>query len=281
MELLGLTEKRTTALCQPLRRPAPAAVDRAGADRQPRDRDPRRAHHRPRSAGAARDLAADRVGSATRGVTVVLVTHFMEEAERLCDRVALLHRGRVAVIDTPAGLASGTRRRAADQLPSPSRRGRAAAARCPTVIGDVVRHGDRITITGTGRPARHRGRRARPPARHPAPDPGPPIDARRRVRRAHRRRSPGGRTMTALSTHAPDRHARAPAACLRRAAAYRGKAVRARADDDVLGRAVSRGAAGRSSEPPWQQAPEGAGRPALHRRLHTDGDGVHARRSWR
>ena len=38
------------------------------------------------------------------GVTVLLVTHFMEEAERLADRVALIDRGRVVAIDTPAGL---------------------------------------------------------------------------------------------------------------------------------------------------------------------------------
>ncbi|HET6751085.1 MAG TPA: ABC transporter ATP-binding protein [Actinomycetes bacterium] len=41
-----------------------------------------------------------------RGVTVVLVTHFMEEAERLADRVALLDGGRLVAIDTPAGLVS-------------------------------------------------------------------------------------------------------------------------------------------------------------------------------
>ena len=39
-----------------------------------------------------------------RGVTIVLVTHFMEEAERLCDRVALIDHGRVVALDTPAGL---------------------------------------------------------------------------------------------------------------------------------------------------------------------------------
>ena len=39
------------------------------------------------------------------GVTVVLVTHFMEEAERLCDRLALIDHGRVVAVDTPAGLA--------------------------------------------------------------------------------------------------------------------------------------------------------------------------------
>lgn len=38
------------------------------------------------------------------GVTVLLVTHFMEEAQRLCDRIAVLDRGRIAALDTPAGL---------------------------------------------------------------------------------------------------------------------------------------------------------------------------------
>ncbi|RAY12776.1 ABC transporter ATP-binding protein [Actinomadura craniellae] len=38
------------------------------------------------------------------GVTVLLVTHFMEEAQRLCDRIAVIKRGRVAALDTPAGL---------------------------------------------------------------------------------------------------------------------------------------------------------------------------------
>jgi ABC-2 type transport system ATP-binding protein len=46
-------------------------------------------------------------GVRDRGVTIVLVTHFMEEAERLCDRVALIDSGRVVAIDTPANLAEG------------------------------------------------------------------------------------------------------------------------------------------------------------------------------
>src|SRR3954454_13911260 len=41
-----------------------------------------------------------------RGVTVLLVTHFMEEAERLCDRLALIDAGRVIALDTPAGIVS-------------------------------------------------------------------------------------------------------------------------------------------------------------------------------
>ena len=41
-----------------------------------------------------------------RGVTVVLVTHLMEEAERLADRVAVIRDGRVVALDTPAGIVS-------------------------------------------------------------------------------------------------------------------------------------------------------------------------------
>ena len=43
-----------------------------------------------------------------QGVTIMLVTHFMTEAERLCDRVAILQAGRVAAIGTPAELARPT-----------------------------------------------------------------------------------------------------------------------------------------------------------------------------
>ncbi len=39
-----------------------------------------------------------------RGTTIVLVTHFMEEAERLCDRIAIMDRGRVVAIDSPQSL---------------------------------------------------------------------------------------------------------------------------------------------------------------------------------
>ena len=46
-------------------------------------------------------------GIRDHGLTVILVTHFMEEAEYLCDRVALLHHGRVRAIDTPANLGAG------------------------------------------------------------------------------------------------------------------------------------------------------------------------------
>jgi ABC-2 type transport system ATP-binding protein len=41
-----------------------------------------------------------------RGVTILLVTHLMEEAERLADRVAVFGDGRVIALDTPAGIVS-------------------------------------------------------------------------------------------------------------------------------------------------------------------------------
>ncbi|MFC0864407.1 ABC transporter ATP-binding protein [Sphaerimonospora cavernae] len=101
-----------------------------------------------------------------RGVTVILVTHFMEEVERLCDRVAIISAGRILVVDTPEGLiarAGGEHRltfrtrEPVDGLPAlpevssvttntdgipaqPRRRGRAAAA------DDAVE----VVVIGTG-----------------------------------------------------------------------------------------------------------------------------------
>jgi len=43
-------------------------------------------------------------GVRATGVTVLLVTHFMDEAERLCDRVAVFDAGRVVATGTPAEL---------------------------------------------------------------------------------------------------------------------------------------------------------------------------------
>ncbi len=43
-------------------------------------------------------------GIRERGTTVVLTTHFMEEAERLCDRVAIMDQGKIVALDSPRNL---------------------------------------------------------------------------------------------------------------------------------------------------------------------------------
>jgi ABC-2 type transport system ATP-binding protein len=54
---------------------------------------------------AARRVAWDLIRTVREhGTTVVLVTHFMDEAEKLCDRVAIVDHGKIAAIDTPQGL---------------------------------------------------------------------------------------------------------------------------------------------------------------------------------
>src|SRR5213595_382214 len=37
-------------------------------------------------------------------MTTLLTTHYLDEAERLCDRIAIVHLGQIVAMDTPAGL---------------------------------------------------------------------------------------------------------------------------------------------------------------------------------
>ena len=83
-----------------------------------------------------------------RGVTVILVTHFMDEAERLCDRLALINHGKLAVLDTPeaiAALAGGNRVRFVPSQPVDDKTLYAISG----VVG-VERKERYITVTGTG-----------------------------------------------------------------------------------------------------------------------------------
>ena len=54
---------------------------------------------------AARHVAWDLVKEIRAGgTTVVLVTHFMDEAEELCDRLAIVDNGKIVALDSPGGL---------------------------------------------------------------------------------------------------------------------------------------------------------------------------------
>ena len=52
----------------------------------------------------ARDIRAIILELKARGVTIFLTTHYMEEADRLCDRVAILDKGSIVALDTPLNL---------------------------------------------------------------------------------------------------------------------------------------------------------------------------------
>jgi ABC-2 type transport system ATP-binding protein len=88
-------------------------------------------------------------GIRARGVTIVLVTHFMEEAERLCDRVALIDNGQVVALDTPAALAERARGgKTVRFLPSAPFEDRLLTGR-PEVTG-LEHAGQHVVVTGTG-----------------------------------------------------------------------------------------------------------------------------------
>src|SRR5437660_5367303 len=93
------------------------------------------------------------------GVTVVLVSHFMDEVEELCDRVAILEQGRIAALDTPAGLVDRVGgeyrmrfRPTASNWPGPPAMAPLDEYSLRTLPGvtDVTRKGPQVTVTGTG-----------------------------------------------------------------------------------------------------------------------------------
>jgi ABC-2 type transport system ATP-binding protein len=84
-----------------------------------------------------------------RGVTVVLVTHFMEEAERLCDRIALIDAGRVVVVDSPAGLTGRVQVEQRIQFRASVALNDELLTSLPEV-SSVTRRGEIVVVTGTG-----------------------------------------------------------------------------------------------------------------------------------
>src|SRR5688500_9370929 len=84
-----------------------------------------------------------------RGKTVFLTTHLMEEAERLCDRVAIIDHGRIVDMDTPEGL---VRRHCPERtvLLATDDPVAAGAVRRVARVTDVTSANGRLTIVGAG-----------------------------------------------------------------------------------------------------------------------------------
>jgi ABC-2 type transport system ATP-binding protein len=83
-----------------------------------------------------------------RGVTVILVTHFMDEAERLCDRLALINQGTVRALDTPEAIAAragGSRVRFVPSQPIDEQTLRAIPG-----VNEIERKERYVTVTGAG-----------------------------------------------------------------------------------------------------------------------------------
>jgi len=89
-------------------------------------------------------------GVRERGVTIVLVTHFMEEAERLCDRVALIDAGQVVALDTPAALAERVQSEQRIQFRPSVPLDDGLLTSLPEVTS-VIRRGDVVVVTGTSK----------------------------------------------------------------------------------------------------------------------------------
>jgi len=83
------------------------------------------------------------------GVTVVLVTHFMEEAERLCDRIMVMDQGQVVAIDSPTGLVDriGSEQRLTFRPSAPIPDQDLEAL--PGVVS-ISHVGTKVVVTGTG-----------------------------------------------------------------------------------------------------------------------------------
>ena len=84
-----------------------------------------------------------------RGKTVFLTTHLMEEAERLCDRVAIIDHGRIIDIGTPAEL---VRRHCPERTVTVATEDSTASERFRAIpqVESVSSHSGQLTIRGRG-----------------------------------------------------------------------------------------------------------------------------------
>jgi ABC-2 type transport system ATP-binding protein len=144
------------------------------------------------------------------GVTVLLVTHFMEEAQRLCDRIAVIDKGRVTALDTPRGT---------DQPDSAGSTVISFTPSAPLDDADLARcRRSRRSSTRTAgsrsadptRPSPRCSHAARPAPHHRPPAPRHRRHAGRRLPRPHDR---SHQMSTITAVHRTRRHDPAPPSC--------------------------------------------------------------------
>jgi ABC-2 type transport system ATP-binding protein len=84
-----------------------------------------------------------------RGVTILLVTHFMDEAERLCDRLAVIDSGQLIALDSAAGLIARVDDRQRIRFRPSAPLDQALLSALPEVTS-VQHAGRQLVVTGTG-----------------------------------------------------------------------------------------------------------------------------------
>jgi ABC-2 type transport system ATP-binding protein len=98
---------------------------------------------------AARRVAWDLIEAIrVRGTTVVLVTHFMDEAEHLCDRLGVMDAGRLVALDTPRKLIATHTREVTIRFSAP-RQDLSWLQGMPEVTSVAQRNG-LVEVTGNG-----------------------------------------------------------------------------------------------------------------------------------
>ena len=186
-------------------------LDIAPASSSPRPAVPRRAHHGPRSRSRNQVWEIVRVLVAA-GTTVLLTTQYLDEADQLADRIAIIDHGRIIAEGTSSRVPGVGRRLLHVRVADPARRGRPSSCSparwvCPWRSTPTPwrsppggRAGPHRPGPGRDGPGRHRRHRVRPrPAQHGR---GVPVAHRPPGRRPDRDRGGRGVSTTAPTTAA-------------------------------------------------------------------------------
>jgi ABC-2 type transport system ATP-binding protein len=110
---------------------------------------------------SARNLRGMIANLRDEGVTVFLTTHYLEEAERLCDRVAVIVKGRIVALDTVAGLRSSAQQKTVVEMTLADSEGRQEKKRaeCDDGVESAIQSllsetsGRRVLAVDTVRPS--------------------------------------------------------------------------------------------------------------------------------